>query len=232
MSDVFDTAKEETEINYLAKMTDKDERFTDPEFMAKKAFNGEAHISKIEQENEALREQLGKSQTASDVLAQLKEEIRESRNSQFTPGQENTTPTPEEKPDIAALVREQMASLNTENMAQANKEKAIGDLANTVGADNVAAVIGKKAKELGVSTDYLRDVASKSPIAFQSFFPSTSGSAPSPTTGGVNTEALNNAKPSDTQGLQTRKAEMRSMPMAKRNKAWRDEMLGINAQLN
>lgn len=236
MSDVFDQANnvnpnEQENVDYLAQMKAKDERFEDPAFLAKKAYYGDQHISKIEQENESLRKKLEESQTAGDVLAQLKAEITQSRNSQSPPSVENTTHQSEEKPDIEALVKEQVASLNRESMVEANKAKAIGDLSSSVGADNVAAVLAKKASELGVSTSYLRDVAAQSPAAFASFFPSTSGAAPRPTSQGVNTEALHNAKPSDTANLNMRKAEMRKVPMASRSKAWHEEYSGINSKL-
>jgi len=228
MSDAFEEANETQNIDYLAELKKKDDRFEDPSFMAKKVIHGDQHISKIEEENSQLRLQIEQSKTASNVLDEIKAELKNS-NSQFTPSDENTTQNDEEKPDLAALVRHEMDTLKESTREQSNVDEALVQLEKAVGADNVSAAIAKKANEMGVSPEWLKDTAKKSSRAFMTFFKSDVSRSPSPISGGMNTETFMTANTGDAQKLEVRNAELRKTPRGKRDAAWHKEYMDVTA---
>jgi hypothetical protein len=70
-------------------------------------------------------------------------------------------------PDLSELVRQELAKANEQQSFKSNVETAAGRLTEQYGsAEKAKDVVNAKAKELGVSVDWLLDAAGRSPSAF------------------------------------------------------------------
>ena len=179
------TATEQTEQNaeqmqqeatpsesYLQKLVEaKGENWKDPEVLAKGNLEADGYIKTLEEQLDQMREDLKKQEYQAQVLEQLQNKAADPTaakngvpNDNGSAEGQNTTGNLSEE-DLKSLVektltqREKDASVK-QNLAQVDKA-----LEETFGTEALA-VVQKKAQELGMSIERMKDIAAESPNAF------------------------------------------------------------------
>ena len=165
---LFDETTNEIPENPLETLVGEGKKYSDVNELAKAKIYADRTISDRERELAELREDLNKRLTAEQLL----EEIRQNKqpaNSQaavtpppVTNANEKTTPV-----DLQAEIRKVMEEQNRTSQAQTNLSVVADKLVEVFGSEDTAnRIITQKAKELGVSTQFLQSVATQSPKAF------------------------------------------------------------------
>lgn len=162
-------------------------KFNDAEALARGKQESDTFITQLQSELQGLREDLDKRMTSEEVLIKIREEAAASS---ATTG-ENTTPQLG-KDDIAELVKQTLESTRTEESNTRNFNDVDQRLLSVYG-DKAGNWLAGKAQELGISVDFLADVAKASPDAFYNTVGLSStetNTTASVTTGTINTETV------------------------------------------
>lgn len=126
-------------------------------------------IEQLKSEQAQLRAELAKKVDAEKALEELRNELKslKEQKSASPQAKENTTPALSEV-DIRTLVQKTITEAESVRSTEQNIKTANDTLVATLGGDVKKAVehVQKRAKELGVSVQFLKDVAAKSPTAF------------------------------------------------------------------
>ncbi|MGW8180839.1 MAG: hypothetical protein ACWGQW_19075 [bacterium] len=158
--------------------------------------HAQEHISRLEQELHALRDDLKSRQTTEEILNSFAEKARgnaEPRRSDPTPN------APIDPNAVATLVLKALDTKQREETQTANEATAIKAFREMHG-DAAKEALDEKAKELGVNTDFLKSVARSSPSAFLKLVGVQPKSSSNTKQGDVDTERfINNQAPSNPQ---------------------------------
>jgi len=120
------------------------------------------HISKLEQENAELTTKLNQAQTVKDILDEI--------SVQRTPSEEPTVQGLDES-RVAEIVSQQLTVTEQQRLIQVNQAAAAAALQAHFGDVQTAEKkYIAKAEELGISVQFLNDVAAKSPKALLNLF--------------------------------------------------------------
>lgn len=163
----------------LAPFIGEGKKYKDIETALKSVPHAQSHISKLEEDMKALKEELEKRRSAEELLA----ELRASKE-----GNEGTPPSALSEEDIAAIAGRTIEAREQARLAKANAERVASSLRERFG-DKAPELYAQKAKELGMEEATLNIMALKYPDAVLAYFPK-------PTTQGgklhssVNTAAL------------------------------------------
>lgn len=196
MNSVFDQSTGEAPTttvssdNYTEQLVGEGKKYTTGEDLAKGYANAEAHIAKLVADNESLRQDVSSRSSVEDAIAKI------------TQGQnqpETITPTPTSVPtdenSLNKLVQEAIAAADVSKSKESNVSLANNKLIESYGGDAAKATeaVNAKARELGVSTDYLKGVAEVSHEAFLKLVGASTEQPQSPTpqapSNSVNTSA-------------------------------------------
>lgn len=155
----------------------------------------DAFIEQMKKENQELRQEV----TAKITMDELLTQIRNQSNQPVQP-QPSVDPNPQVKqidtPDIEKIVAEHLKKATTESQRAKNLDEVTKKLSEKFGAD-AQLNLNKKAQELGVSIEYLREQAAQNPAVFyrlvdldrptnvQSPLPAPRGSVQAPQVSGV-----------------------------------------------
>jgi hypothetical protein len=121
--------------------------------------HAQSHISKLEQENSAMREQLEKAKGVDEVLQQLNK------------GQAQETPSVQglDEATAAKLFQQMLAETEEKGRIEANLHDADAAMRDKFG-DKAKDVMAAKAQELGVGAEFMKSMAAESPAAFKQLF--------------------------------------------------------------
>lgn len=194
MTDIFETPKtpEATPAPAGIKLPDEaldligeGKKYGSVEAALKALPHAQKHIATLEAEAQALREQLAKEKALAESMTALN-------------GQRPATPaTPTfAEADIDSVIDRKLKQTAERQLAEANVAEFKAAMAAKFG-DKASEVWATKAKEIGVSTDFLTQLVSKSAVAGKELFGLKETARPIPPTSGstVNTGALSNAQP-------------------------------------
>ena len=189
--------------SYLKKLVEaKGENWGDPEVLAKGKLEADGYIQTLEQQLTQMREDLQKQDYASQLLEQLKNKAADPTAAQTSAPKENniggttegnTNPTLSEE-DLKSLVEKTLSERDKDTLVKQNLTYVDQELEKAFGTD-AEGVVKKKAEELGLSMDRMKEIATESPNAFltlvgekpkQAFNPMVQGSV---RTEGVNMQA-------------------------------------------
>ena len=183
------------------------------EDLARAAVEKDRFIDQLKNENGEMRSDLNTRLSVEDQLRQFNE------SRQRTPAGESepTPPAParEEapKPDLGKLIREEVTNMSREQQAQANLSAVSDRLVQLYGSEeNAAKVTREKAVELGLGSDFLKEVAARSPKAFYAQLGITDNprpSTPPAPRGTTNPEALSRTGGQAKEGTYAYYQEMR-----------------------
>ena len=177
----------------------KGENWKDPEVLAKGKLEADGYIKTLEDQLAQMREDMKKQDYQAQILEQLQNKATEStavnngvpnNNGDINP--QNTTAGIDEE-TLKSLVEQTLTQREKDNTVQQNLSQVDKELESSFGTE-AAATVQKKAQELGMSMDRLRDIAAESPSAFftligqpqKTFSPMVQGSV---RTEGVNMQA-------------------------------------------
>lgn len=141
------------------------------------------HIAELTRKLNEMQEELNKRQGMEQVLDRIN----------------STTQTNTEQPSVNSLSEAQVKQLldaelkqrEQAKMAEVNEAEVTNGLVKKFGdREKAIAQLKSKAEELGVSMDFLRSVAQKSPKAVLSYFNVSAAPSPTPTTPGINTASM------------------------------------------
>ena len=189
------------QASFLDKLVEtKGENWRDPETLAKGKLEADGYIKNLEDQLVQMREDIKKQDYQADLLAQLQNKATEtttvnngeSNNNNGSINTQNTTGVVDED-TLKSLVEKTLTQREKNSTVQQNLSQVDKELESSFGTE-AAATVQKKAEELGMSMDRLRDIASESPSAFftligqpeKTFSPMVQGSV---RTEGVNMQA-------------------------------------------
>ena len=174
----------------------KGENWKDPEVLAKGKLEADGYIKNLEDQLSQMREDLKKQEYKNEVLDQLQTKAAESTaatnevpNNNSSTKDQNTTATFSEE-DLKSLVEKTLGQRELEAKVQGNLELVDKELEGSFGTE-AKAQIEKKAAELGMSIDRLRDIAAESPNAFFALIGEPKKVNNPLVTGSVRTEGVN-----------------------------------------
>lgn len=192
-----ETSPQESFVQKLVEA--KGENWKDPEVLAKGKLEADGYIKTLEDQLAQMREDMKKQDYQAQILEQLQNKATEStavnngvpnNNGDINP--QNTTASVDEE-TLKSLVEQTLTQREKDNTVQQNLSQVDKELESSFGTE-AAATVQKKAQELGMSMDRLRDIAAESPSAFftligqpqKTFSPMVQGSV---RTEGVNMQA-------------------------------------------
>ncbi len=164
MSDVFNSS-DNSQANYVEQLVGEGKKYASVEEAIKGLAFAQDHIKNLEQEQAALRDEYNKALTTAEVLERVRE--RQPPTPPVTPpAQVTPTPPVAETPDLDERIRDNIRKTREEETLKANITEVATRLVAIYGSEEKAnEVVKAKAAELGVSVEFLQDVAAKSPKA-------------------------------------------------------------------
>lgn len=224
MTDIFETPKTPEATPAPTGVTLPDEardligegkKYGSVEAALKALPHAQKHIATLEAEAQALREQLAKEKALAESMTALN-------------GQRPATPaTPTfAEADIDSVIDRKLKQTAEKQLAEANVAEFKAAMAAKFG-DKASEVWATKAKEIGVSTDFLTQLVSKSAVAGKELFGLKETARPTPPTSGgvVNTGVLNSTQPATTP-----KPVMGGVKTADLVNAWRTAKEQVNSK--
>jgi len=188
-----ETPQQESFLDKLVQA--KGENWKDPEVLAKGKLEADGYIKNLEDQLSQMREDLKKQEYKNEVLDQLQSKAAETTaasngepNSSSTKEQNTTANLSEE--DLKSLVEQTLSQREKSALVQSNLELVDKELEGSFGTE-AKAQIEKKAQELGMSIDRLRDIAAESPNAFFALIGENKRPVNPMVSGSVRTEGVN-----------------------------------------
>ena len=149
----------------------KGENWRDPETLAKGKLEADGYIKNLEDQLASMREDIKKQDYQNEILTQLQNKATETSavnpevpNDNTSVNTQNTTGAVNEE-DLKSLVEKTLNQRELQAKVQTNLELVDKELEGSFGTE-AKAQIEKKATELGMSIDRLREIAAESPNAF------------------------------------------------------------------
>ena len=158
------------QTNPLESLVGEDKKYKTAEELAKAYQHLDTFAENLKREQAEAREELGKRLTVEEQIAALANQRRTEQPS-AAPAPQATTPPETAKPftdeDLGNRIREVMNRDNAEQRAATNAQAVVDRLTTTFGTEAKAnEFVNAKAKELGVSVNFLLDTAKTSPTGF------------------------------------------------------------------
>ena len=161
-------------------------KYATPEDALQSIPHAQHHIETLQEEMAGLREDLSKRKAVEEVLQEI-----------------NKTPTPEAEPQLTpeqldALIDKRLTTKEAQTVAQSNTDSVVSKLSEVYGdKDKANEMYQQKAKDLGLSVDYLNNLTATSPMAVFELFgiKSVNESPVSKINSNVNSEAVFNQAP-------------------------------------
>lgn len=189
--DVFNT--DERPSDYLEALVGEGKKFADAQALAKGKYEADVYIENLKAELDNLRAEAAAQKKIEELLAQ-----RQATNQEPSPAPEAHQPAREagktlSEEDLVAKIRETLAAESSQNAIRSNVTAVAERLVAEYGdEDRANEVVRNKARELGVSVEFLQEVAAKSPKAFYAQLGLTSepNRSAAPTKSDINPAAL------------------------------------------
>jgi hypothetical protein len=162
-----DILEDQENVPYLERLVGEGRKFPTLEDLARGKFESDMHIHRIEQENKRLRELTAQQKTVDELMDLIRQEQNAPSNpvtNQNEPASESRVAgtTPEE---IQALVNKTLEKKQLETERAHNVQKVETELRKLWG-DNYSSKLKSKVRELGVSEDFMANMAETHPQAF------------------------------------------------------------------
>jgi hypothetical protein len=189
-----ETPQQESFLDKLVQA--KGENWRDPETLAKGKLEADGYIKNLEDQLATMREDMKKQDYQNEILTQLQNKATETSavktevpNNNTSVDTQNTTGAVNEE-DLKSLVEKALTEREKNNTVQQNLSQVDKELENSFGTE-AEATVKKKAQELGMSMDRLREIASESPTAFFTLIGEQQKSFSPLVQGSVRTEGVN-----------------------------------------
>jgi hypothetical protein len=160
----------------------ENKKFKTPEDLAKGKLEADSFIERLQREKKEMEEELTRLRVQKEVEAKTK--------------QPETSPTSQAPSDVEALIERKLKEAKQTESRQANLKGAEHFLTETYG-DQAEKVLKDQAREMGIDTNRLLDLAADTPALFKKLFAGTAKKMePTATSGTQNTEAMDLSGPS------------------------------------
>jgi len=149
----------------------KGENWRDPETLAKGKLEADGYIKNLEDQLATMREDMKKQDYQSEILTQLQNKATETSAVNTEVPKDNTSVNTQDttgavnEEDLKSLVEKTLNQRELQAKVQTNLQFVDKELEGSFGTE-AKAQIERKATELGMSVDRLRDIAAESPNAF------------------------------------------------------------------
>ena len=174
----------------------KGENWRDPETLAKGKLEADGYIKNLEDQLANMREDIKKQDYQSEILTQLQNKATETSavktevpNNNTSVNTQDTTGAVNEE-DLKSLVEKTLNQRELQAKVQTNLQFVDKELEGSFGTE-AKAQIERKATELGMSVDRLRDIAAESPNAFFALIGENKRPVNPMVSGSVRTEGVN-----------------------------------------
>lgn len=177
--DVFATDQGSKQESIIDALVGEGKKFDSVEALAAGKLKADEHISTIEQENAALKEQLARTASEDDKAAQVKELLDAVKAGATNEGSEGgQTMSQEELEKIVqhAIQNDKSAETKAANRARGNA-LVLGKVEGNVEAARI--LVAERAQALGMSTQSLAELSETSPDAFATLIGVNDGTASS-----------------------------------------------------
>lgn len=177
----------------------KGDNWRDPEVLAKGKLEADTYISNLETQLKELREELERKDYTDSVMSQAKDKASVSTADKTSSPNKDDKGTGENGNTSQELSDDKLKSLVEQTLHQREQETKVknnlaqvdAQLNQTFGTD-AAEVVQKKAQELGMSMERIKDIAQESPAAFFALIGEGNKKTQSPMVqGSVRTESIN-----------------------------------------
>lgn len=166
----------------FAALVGEGKKFKTPEELAKGKIEADSFIARLQEEKRQMEEELTRLRVQKEVEAKTK--------------QPETSPTSQAPSDVEALIERKLKEAKQTDQRKSNLQAAERFLVETYG-DQAEKVLKDQAKDMGIDTSRLLDLAADTPAVFKKLFAGTPKKMePSATTGTQNTEAMDLSGPS------------------------------------
>ncbi len=154
--------------DYLPELVGEGKKYSDPSALARSRLEADNHIARLERENAGVRAELQKRLTVEELMTKLQ------ASQAPVIGTDNQTPKddgvqtqqtangPQKPEDIQKLVQAELARARAVDQATNNLQFAKTKLIEAFG-DNFKSVLDAKVKELGVTQEYMNQLAATAP---------------------------------------------------------------------
>jgi len=204
-SETTEVTTQNQDGSYVKKLVEaKGSNWGDPEVLAKGKLEADGYIATLESQLSEMRDDLGKQDKLQAILDQLqntkapdttKGTSGELKNNNGSTSEGTTTPQELSEERLKSLVEETLTQRDSAAKVNSNLTVVDEELARTFGTE-AKEVVEKKARELGMDLNRLKEIASESPNAFftligepkKAFSPLVQGSV---RTEGVNMQTSN-----------------------------------------
>lgn len=201
---LFDTHKEEGEVNHYETLVGEGKKFTDNEALAKGKVAADQHIEKLEAEMAELRKDLDARLTVEEALAKVNTNKTPENTSEENTIPENKTPDV----DFDSLIEEKIKTREQTNRALANEDTCNRIMVERYGDESKALEAMKRiAHSKGIPLSLVKQTAQTSVEGFKSLMDFGSAAGGANPRSAVNTEAL--GINTDTQGELEKLKELR-----------------------
>lgn len=207
-SDQNKTKQDDGNQSYVeALVKARGEQWKDPEVIAKGKLEADNHIKELNEKLKKLEESNASAKKLEDLVAQIEKATKSN------PTSESNTKTSVSEEDIQSLVEKTLTKKEQESTAKQNLDLVNSQLAESFG-DEAVSVVQKKAQELGLSVERMKQLAAEAPSAFLTLIGEKPKQVKVNTEGSIKTEGLGTTSRKDT-----------------RNHAYYQEMRRKNPQL-
>jgi hypothetical protein len=202
------TEQSDDQSQFLGQLVGEGKKYSSPEELAKAYFHANGFIDHLKSESGQLREQLDKYMTLEEILKTQQVNQPQEKTEQESAPETQPTPAKAETPsaadDLGAQVRKILNEETEASRTKANLDQVADRIMKVYGdTDKAAAEIDAKAKSLGLSKQFLLDIAAKSPNAFYDLvgFSEAQKTNTGGTKGNLNTGAVATHLPAHSTGV-------------------------------
>lgn len=178
MDDIFtqvdiEETNDDQNLNPVEQLVGDGKKFKSVEDLAKAKLESDRFIAKLQQELAELRQEVTKKATIDEILTQIKSaqagnaQLERELSQAQEQGRPQVPQVPEVSgtPDLEAELEKLLSKKEQERQRKANAEIVSQKLQEAYGAD-ATLHLNKRARELGVTVDYLKEIATQSPKLF------------------------------------------------------------------
>jgi hypothetical protein len=160
--------------SFVAKLVEaKGENWKDPEVLAKGKLEADRYIKELEDQLNQMREDLKKEDYAEKILQEIRNKAADTSTANRTLPNNDTAGAAQDATPQASLSEEDLKSLVDKTLTEREKQNNVAqnirvvdeELQRQYGTEAQKAVL-KKAQELGISMDRMKELAAESPTAF------------------------------------------------------------------
>lgn len=190
------TNQGESNQSFVAELVKtRGDQWSDPEVIAKGKIEADRYIEQLKQQLEEFREKAEKGAKVDSLVSKIEQEAAKTANANAqsksnSGANESNTKTPVSEDEIQGLIEQVLTKREQENTVKQNLTQVDSQLEQMFGTE-ARNVVQKKAQELGLSLDRLKEVAAESPTAFFSLIGEKPKDFKPMTNGSIRTESVN-----------------------------------------